>query len=124
MPPPSPPSCLYCGCDQFGSPSEPVGIGAFVICGNCCALHVVDAEVVSVEGGATWGEPYLRKLTRLERHEASQDAGVKAFLDAYQLVQMEQRIGAGAEKRKPAGAGQRVRSGDIVRLEAKGPDAR
>jgi hypothetical protein len=67
--------------------------------------------------------PYLRKLTRRERLEAFADPGVKAFRDAYQLAQMEQRIGASATKPQKVGPGDKVRPG-LVHLELKGPDAR
>jgi hypothetical protein len=122
--PPDPIACLFCGCEQLSSPDDPPGLGSIIICGNCCALHVLDAAMHSWDLVDTW-VPFLRRLTQLERLEVLHDAKVKAFLDAFQLASIEDRMKANKDKGKPLSpVGRKIRHGDLLRFEAKGPDAR
>lgn len=114
----SPPKveCVFCGCDRLAALYEPLELGAVIICGRCASLHILVGP-----GDA----PSLRTLTRQESFEAHQDPMVQVFLDAYRSVDVEERFKAGAKKpdAKAPRPDQRVRHGDIVRLEARGPGA-
>lgn len=112
--------CLYCSTPSLGSPDDPVELGSPIICGACCGLHVLDVETTDTEP-----IPWLRKPTRQERHDLTERADVKAFLEAYQADQIQSRLGRAGRKIKDLGMGglKGVKHGDRVRMTAKGPDA-
>lgn len=70
--------------------------------------------------------PELRRPRLLERDHLLKRADVSAIRDAWNLDQLEARVASQAEKSKVknvTGQRARVKSGQQVRLEWKGPDA-
>lgn len=71
--------------------------------------------------------PELRRPRLLERDTLLKRPDVAAVRDAWNLDQLEARVSSQAEKAKVkdvTGRKARVKSGEQVRLEYRGPDAR
>jgi len=127
--------CLYCGCDRLTAAREDVELGSVIICGGCSSLMVVDVEMVEGEDmtleiehrspTVPLGRAYLRRLTSEESRAAHADPEIRAILDAYHLVTLEQ---AGATKpRKKARSLRSLRPGEEYTpgpITIRGPDAR
>lgn len=102
----------------MGTPDEFPDVGSPVFCGLCGSLQLLDV--------GDDGAPELRRARPLERERLLRRHDVRTVRDAYQLDQIEARLPRASEKAmvKDVGGGvEKVRSGETVRFEFKGPDA-
>lgn len=112
-------ACLLCKVDRLGTPDLYPVPGSPVFCGGCGSLMVLDADADD--------QPVLRRARALEREQLLRRPDVQRIRDAYALDQVEARLRRVSDKPKVVknvtGRRARVRSGDVVRLDFRGPEA-
>jgi hypothetical protein len=114
-------ACIYCKVEVLGTPDNPPALESPVFCGGCGGIMVIDTELLDDEWVPVFRRPHL-----LERDRLLKRPDVAAIRDAWNLDQLEARVASQSEKSKVknvTGQRARVKSGQQVKLEWKGPDA-
>lgn len=111
--------CIFCECDRLATPDQIPVEGSPILCGSCCGLMTLEAELLDGE----W-VPRLVKPGAAQGVELLKRRDVQRIRDTWRLEQIEAAMPRRKSKVKNVtGRKVRTRSGDQVRLELRGPDA-